>query len=118
MNIDITARNFTPSPDLKELIHGKLNGLLRYDSNISSSKVVLLKEGRAEKVELVLKSKHINVLTVDIDEKKSPDVVSDATKFTPDKSYDHFCAFEVFEHINFDEMNIILKKMDRLMTKM
>ena len=63
MNIDITARNFTPSSDLKEFIHGKLNGLLRYDSNISSSKVVLLKEGRAEKVELVLKSKHINYIT-------------------------------------------------------
>ena len=63
MNIDITARNFTPSPDLKTLIHDKLNGLLRYDSNITSSKVVLLKEGRAEKVELILKSKRTNYIT-------------------------------------------------------
>jgi len=50
MNIDITARNFTPSPKLKTLINEKLIGLLKYDSNIMSSKVVLLKEGRAEKV--------------------------------------------------------------------
>tara|TARA_S200000501_G_scaffold354337_1_gene374918 strand:+ start:74 stop:682 length:609 start_codon:yes stop_codon:yes gene_type:complete len=56
-----------------------------------------------------LRSKDINVLTVDIDEEKSPDVVSDATKFIPDKNYDHFCAFEVFEHMKFDEMELILK---------
>ena len=56
-----------------------------------------------------LRSKNVNVLTVDIDEQKLPDVVSDATKFIPDKNYDHFCAFEVFEHMKFDEMYIILK---------
>ena len=63
MNIEITARNFTPSPDLRTFIHDKLNGLLRYDSNITSSKVVLLKEGRAEKVELILKSNRANYIT-------------------------------------------------------
>tara|TARA_B100001564_G_C20297245_1_gene515282 strand:+ start:340 stop:612 length:273 start_codon:yes stop_codon:yes gene_type:complete len=63
MNIDITARNFSPSPYLKTFIHEKLNGLLKYDSNITSSKVVLLKEGRAEKVELILKSKRTNYIT-------------------------------------------------------
>lgn len=62
MNIDITARNFTPSPKLKTLIHDKLQGLLRYDSNIISSNVVLLKEGRAEKVELILKSNRANYI--------------------------------------------------------
>tara|TARA_B100001142_G_scaffold188074_1_gene187181 strand:- start:10 stop:282 length:273 start_codon:yes stop_codon:yes gene_type:complete len=63
MNIDITARNFSPSPYLKTFIHEKLNGLLKYDTNITSSKVVLLKEGRAEKVELILKSKRTNYIT-------------------------------------------------------
>ena len=63
MNIDITARNFSPSPYLKTFIHDKLSRLLKYDSNITSSKVVLLKEGRAEKVELILKSKRINYIT-------------------------------------------------------
>ena len=63
MNIDITARNFSPSPYLKTFIHEKLNGLLKYDSNITSSKVVLLKEGRAEKVEIILKSKRTNYIT-------------------------------------------------------
>ena len=41
MNIDITARNFAPSPYLKTFIHDKLNGLLKYDTNITSSRVVL-----------------------------------------------------------------------------
>ena len=63
MNIDITARNFTPSPKLKTLIHEKLIGLLKYDSNIMSSKVVLLKEGRAEKIELILKSNRASYIT-------------------------------------------------------
>ena len=63
MNIDITARNFAPSPYLKTFIHDKLSGLLKYDPNIISSKVVLLKEGRAEKVELILKSKRTNYIT-------------------------------------------------------
>ncbi|GIQ98787.1 hypothetical protein CM15mP5_2220 [bacterium] len=45
MNIDITARNFTPSHHLKTFITTKLSSLSKYDSNIKSSKVVLLKEG-------------------------------------------------------------------------
>ena len=42
-----------------------------------------------------LRSKKMDVLTVDIDKKKSPDIVSDAISFKPNKNYDHFCAFEV-----------------------
>ena len=63
MDIDITARNFTPSPKLKTFIHDKLHGLLRYDSDIIFSKVGLLKEGRAEKVELILKSNRANYIS-------------------------------------------------------
>ena len=55
-----------------------------------------------------LRSKKVDVLTVDIDKDKSPDIVSDATNFKPDKNYDHFCAFEVFEHMDFDEMGSII----------
>ena len=56
-----------------------------------------------------LRSKNIEVLTVDIDKKKSPDIVSDAISFKPNKNYDHFCAFEVFEHMKFEEMENVLK---------
>ena len=57
MNIDITSRGFTPSSDLVNLIHSKLLKLDTFDKNISSIKVVLLKESRAEKVELIVQSK-------------------------------------------------------------
>ena len=63
MNIDITARNFTPSHHLKTFITTKLSSLSKYDSNIKSSKVVLLKEGRAEKVEILLRSNRNSYIT-------------------------------------------------------
>ena len=57
MNIEITARNFTPSDELKSLINEKILYLKRFDSNIDFARVVLLKESRAEKVELIVESK-------------------------------------------------------------
>ena len=63
MNIEITARNFTPSLGLKYFIKDKLMKLLTYDSNINFIKVVLLKESRAEKVELILTSKNKKYIT-------------------------------------------------------
>ena len=63
MNIEVTARNFTPSIELKYFIKDKLMKLLTYDSNISFIKVVLLKESRAEKVELILTSKKKKYIT-------------------------------------------------------
>jgi len=63
MNIEITARHFTPSMELKNFIKDKLIKLLKYDSQINFIKVVLLKESRAEKVELILASKNKRYIT-------------------------------------------------------
>ena len=63
MNIDLTSRGFTPSSDLIELMHSKLEKLNTFDKDISSLKVVLLKESRAEKVELIIKSKKNTYVT-------------------------------------------------------
>ena len=63
MNIEITARHFTPSLELKSFIEDKLIKLSKYDSHINSIKVVLLKESRAEKVELILTSKNKKYIT-------------------------------------------------------
>ena len=63
MNIEITARHFTPSLELKSFIEDKLIKLSKYDSHINSIKVVLLKESRAEKVELILISKNKKYIT-------------------------------------------------------
>ena len=63
MNISITSRNVTPSEELTHLIKQKLTNLLKYDSSIIRSKVVLLKESRAEKVKLIITSKHAQYIT-------------------------------------------------------
>ena len=63
MNIEITARNFSASPELKNFINDKLLYLLRFDSNIDFARVVLLKESRAEKVELIISSKNKKYVT-------------------------------------------------------
>ena len=64
-----------------------------------------------------LRSKKVDVLTIDIDKEKSPDIVSDAASFKPDKNYDHFCAFEVFEHMDFDEMGSIIDNLKKNINK-
>ena len=56
MNIDITTRGFTADKNLNDFIHEKLQKLTTFDKNISNIKVVLLKESRAEKVELIVES--------------------------------------------------------------
>tara|TARA_X000001036_G_C20085521_1_gene564936 strand:+ start:124 stop:456 length:333 start_codon:yes stop_codon:yes gene_type:complete len=63
MNIEITGRNFTPSSKLKEFINEKILYLLKFDSKIDFAKVVLLKESRAEKVELIISSKNKRYVT-------------------------------------------------------
>mgnify|MGYP001327662610 CR=1 FL=1 len=63
MNIEITARHFTPSDALKDLINEKIMSLKKFDSNISNARVVLLKESRAEKVELIITSKKNKYVT-------------------------------------------------------
>ena len=63
MNIEITGRNFTPSSKLKEFINEKLLYLLKFDAKIDFAKVVLLKESRAEKVELIISSKNKTYVT-------------------------------------------------------
>ena len=57
MNINITTRGFTGNQELNDFIHEKLQKLTKFDKNISNIKVVLLKESRAEKVELIVESK-------------------------------------------------------------
>ena len=63
MNIEITARHFTLSADLKDFVNDKVSKLLKYDPKINLIRVVLLKESRAEKVELIVNSKNKQYIT-------------------------------------------------------
>ena len=57
MNIEITARHFTASPQLKELIHEKIKKIEKFNSGIMSCHVILNKENNSENVEIVARVK-------------------------------------------------------------
>lgn len=57
-----------------------------------------------------LRSKGVEVTTFDIDAEKKPDMVGNLVSYEFHESYDHILAFEVFEHIPFEEFSRILKK--------
>ena len=57
MNIEITARHFTASSQLKELIHEKIKKIKRFNSSIMSYHVILTKENNSENVEIIAHTK-------------------------------------------------------------
>ena len=57
MNIDITARHFTASEQLKELVHEKIKKVEKFNSGIMSCHVILTKENNSENVEIVARAK-------------------------------------------------------------
>lgn len=58
------------------------------------------------------------ITTLDFDIKLKPDIVGDIRLLPfPDKSFDLVCAFEVLEHIPFDDMTNALKEMARVSNK-
>ena len=57
MTIEITARHFTASHHLKELIHEKIKKVVKFNSSITSCHVILTKENNSENVEIVARAK-------------------------------------------------------------
>ena len=57
MNIEITARHFTASDKLKELINEKIKKIEKFNSEIMSCHVILNKENNSENVEIVARAK-------------------------------------------------------------
>jgi hypothetical protein len=59
-----------------------------------------------------LRSKGVDVVTLDIDEEKCPDIVANMVSFDWSKlSVDYILAFEVFEHIPFSEFASVLPQL-------
>ena len=52
MNIEITARHFTASDKLKELINEKIMKIEKFNSGIINCHVILTKENSSENVEI------------------------------------------------------------------
>ena len=57
MNINITARHFTASEQLKELIYEKIKKVQKFSSGIMSCNVILTKENNRENVEIIAHAK-------------------------------------------------------------
>lgn len=65
-----------------------------------------------------LKEIGIAIKTIDINSKLKPDVIGDIRKLPfKDNSFDTVCAFEVLEHIPFEDFEIALKEMKRVSCK-
>ena len=63
MQIIITSRNINISEELNQFIQEKVSKVIKYDKEIHSIEVILLKESRAEKVEIIIHSKKKSYIT-------------------------------------------------------
>ena len=61
MNIEITARHFTASDKLKELINEKIMKIEKFNSGIMNCHVILTKENSGENVEINVHIKGHNI---------------------------------------------------------
>ena len=57
MKIDITARHFSPSEQLKEMVYQKLKKIEKFNSGIMNCRVILTKEANFEDVDIVVNGK-------------------------------------------------------------
>ena len=57
MDIEITARHFTASDNLKEFIYDRIKRIERYNGAILNCHIILIKENNNEKVEIVAHAK-------------------------------------------------------------
>lgn len=64
-----------------------------------------------------LKSKGVNVKTLDIDREKKPDIVANLVEYQFPEYYDHVLAFEVFEHIPFIEFKGVIERISNVCEK-
>jgi ubiquinone/menaquinone biosynthesis C-methylase UbiE len=64
-----------------------------------------------------LKSKDHQVTTMDIDPLKDPDIQANIVDHELDDKFDHVLAFEVFEHMPFEDFEKVLIKLHRVCRK-
>lgn len=80
----------------------------------------ILEIGAGDKVfsSYIKQNTNIEIKTLDLAEDLKPDFIGDIRKMPfPDNSFDSVCAFEVLEHIPFDDVSVALKEMFRVSKK-
>ena len=63
------------------------------------------------------RSKGFKVTTLDIDEEKKPDILANVVEYNFEKRYDHLMAFEILEHLPYEEAIKIIKKIPTCIKK-
>ena len=108
MEISITGRNITVSDALKEFIKDKISKITRFDNEIHSIDVILSKESRAEKVEIIAHSKSNSYITkshssvfektifraLDNLKVRPEFIIVDGNKFKPYNKINHECIIK------------------------
>ena len=82
MEIDITARHFSPSDRLKEMIYEKLKKIEKFNSDIMNCRVVLTKEANFKDVEIVVNGKGHHFVANENSENFEKSLISAIDKIT------------------------------------
>ena len=82
MNIDITARHFSPSEQLKEMVYGKLKKIEKFNRSIMSCRVILTKEVNFEDVEIVVNGKGYHFVANENSDNFEKSLISAVEKIT------------------------------------
>ncbi|MEA1896866.1 MAG: class I SAM-dependent methyltransferase [Bacteroidota bacterium] len=64
-----------------------------------------------------LRSKSYQVKTLDIDPAKDPDIIANLVEYDYPEPFDYVLAFEVFEHIPFEDFEKVLSNMSKVCQK-
>lgn len=64
-----------------------------------------------------LKSKGYNITTTDIDPNKEPDIVANIVDYKFDQNFDHILAFEIFEHLPFEDFKLAINNISTICNK-
>ena len=82
MQVDITARHFTPSVQLKEMVYEKLKKIEKFNNDIISCRVILTKETNFEEVEIVIHGKGHHFISHENFENFEKSLISAVDKIT------------------------------------
>ena len=82
MEIDITARHFSPSDRLKEMVYEKLKKIEKFNSDIMNCRVVLTKEANFKDVEIVVNGKGHHFVANENSENFEKSLISAVDKIT------------------------------------
>jgi hypothetical protein len=63
------------------------------------------------------RSKGVDVTTLDIDEEKRPDIVANVVTYDFDQRFDHLMAFEILEHIPYEQFELTMRKIPKFVRK-